>query len=106
MDVQTKANSVRSEAVASTIWPLISNGGHTGRAVETEMRDMHIAYCFLVPARDLAPRSQIYHDCHLRDCQPRRLRPKCTLRTFISKKLLRGVRCCRNSSREGAESNC
>ena len=48
MDVQTKANSVRSEAVASTIWPLISNDGHTGRAAETEMRDMHIAYCFLV----------------------------------------------------------
>ena len=37
-----------SDAVASMARPLLWSDGHTGRAVKTKMRDMHIAYRFLV----------------------------------------------------------
>ena len=48
MYVQRKANFTHLEAVASIIWPLISSDGDTGRAIKMKMREMHIAYRFLV----------------------------------------------------------
>ena len=41
---------MHSDVVASMIGPLSSSDGHAERAVKTKMRDMHIAYCFLVSA--------------------------------------------------------
>jgi hypothetical protein len=47
-DVQRKANSVLSDAVALMIRPLISSDVYTGRAVKTKKRGMEIAYRFLI----------------------------------------------------------
>ena len=46
------------------------------------------------------------HNCYLKDCQPRLLRPACRLRTFIPREFLRDVRCCTNSYRKDVEPNC
>ena len=103
-DVQTKANSVPSDAVASIIRPLTSSGGDTWAILESLSRQERERDVDLISTlRKLTARR---YDCYLKNCWPRFLRPACTLLTSISKKLLRDVRCCANSYREDAQSNC
>jgi len=58
-DVQTRANSVPSDAVASTIRP---SDGHTGRVVKTKKERL----VDRVPFSDLVGCSQICHDWYLK----------------------------------------
>ena len=95
---------MRSDTVASTIWPLISNDGHTGRAVKTEMRDMHIAYRFLVSGLRLDTTQPNLPGLPERLSVEAPAPSKYTPHLHFQK-LLKDVRCCTKSFSEGVESN-